>query len=86
MATPRDNRRLIRLLANDADEGDVLQCYVLLLVFIGAGIYCAADVSLSCYDVLPLSIKLLALFVVFSSMKELAIITFFLEELALVLV
>jgi len=85
VATPRDNRRLIRLLANDADEGDVLQCYV-LLVFIGAGIYCAADVSLSCYDVLPLSIKLLALFVVFSSIKELAIITFFLEELALVLV
>ena len=80
MATQRDNRSLIGLLANDAGEGNVLQYYILLLIIfflglvsISAGNYCAADVLLSFCDVLPLSIKLPALFVVFPSMEELAV-------------
>jgi hypothetical protein len=79
VATPRDNRSLVGLLANDAGEGNVLQYYILLIIFflslasISAGNYCAADVLLSFGDVLPLSIKLPALFVVFPSMEVLAV-------------
>ena len=82
MATPGDDRILVRLLANDACEGDVAKNFILVIVFflnlvsISAGNYRAADVLLSFGDIFPLSIKLPALFVIFPSMEKLAAVTY----------
>lgn len=82
MPAPGDDRLLVRRVADDASKGYALQQGFLVVIFLLFGLfsidacdYCAGYLLFSPGDVLPLTIKLPTLLVVFSDVGEFAIIS-----------